>query len=150
MVLESINRLQYLCDTIPVLLAKIPETDFSHKRLPGKWSKKEILGHLIDSATNNHHRIVRGQFEHNPRIAYDNQVWNEGNHYLKMKGSQLIPFWVAYNRYLLEVIRHIGNEKMSNTVETGEEGEKNVMTIAAVIEDYVDHLEHHLRQLVDY
>lgn len=47
------------------------------KQLPSKWSKKEILGHLIDRVTNNHQRVVRGQFENNPEISYDQNKWNE-------------------------------------------------------------------------
>ena len=68
MITESIKRLQYLCEEIPVLLSIIPEQDFTHKSAPEKWSKKEILGHLIDSATNNHQRFIRAQFENVPSI----------------------------------------------------------------------------------
>lgn len=60
MIEKSIARLQFLCDTIPDLLTEIDELTFNEKILPEKWSKKEIIGHLIDSATNNHHRFVRG------------------------------------------------------------------------------------------
>lgn len=144
------KRLEFLCNTIPLLLTKIDEKDFSTRPAPNKWSKKEILGHLIDSATNNHHRIVRGQFEHKPRITYENHVWNEGNHYQEMTGSHVISFWTIYNKHLLEIIKRIPKEKMTNEVETGETGEKHIMTMAFVIEDYLDHLEHHLHQLVTY
>src|SRR5690606_10608830 len=120
------------------------------KPAPDKWSKKEILGHLIDSATNNHHRVVRGQFEHKPRITYDNHVWNAGNHYQALTSKHIISFWTAYNKHLLAVVKRIPTEKMMNEVETGEEGDKNTMTVAFVIEDYVDHLEYHLRQIVSY
>jgi hypothetical protein len=53
------------------LLNAIEEPAFSLKQSPARWSQKEIIGHLIDSATNNHHRFVRGQFEDSPVIAYD-------------------------------------------------------------------------------
>ena len=63
MIDNAIKRLEYLCDVIPQLLATIDAQSFSLKSNPDKWSKKEIIGHLIDSATNNHQRFVRGQFE---------------------------------------------------------------------------------------
>jgi hypothetical protein len=150
MIETVIKRLDFLCLTIPPLLEAIDEKDFSVSPAPGKWSKKEILGHLIASATNNHHRIVRGQQERRPRISYDNQVWNEGNHFQKMPGEQVISFWLAYNRHLLELIKHIPESKLINEVETGEEGDKNIVTLAFIIEDYLNHLEYHLHQLVDY
>lgn len=142
-----INRLDFLCNSIPPLLRQLSEGEFATKPAGNKWSKKEILGHLIDSATNNHHRLVRGQFEYRPRIAYDNHVWNKGNHYMEMKALQLISFWEVYNRHFVELIRYIPEEKLANEVETGEAGKNNIVTLAFIIEDYVAHLEHHLRQL---
>ena len=60
MTTNAIERLEYLCNTIPELLTSIDDKMFSEKVRQDKWSKKEILGHLIDSATNNHQRFVRG------------------------------------------------------------------------------------------
>lgn len=145
-----IKRLEFLCETIPTLLAKIDEKDFLAKPNAQKWSKKEILGHLIDSATNNHHRIVRGQFEYLPKITYLNEVWNPGNHYQKLAVEHLVSFWTVYNLHLIEIIKHIPEEKMLNEVITEEVGENANKTIAFIIEDYVLHLEHHLHQLVSY
>ncbi len=68
---QSIKRLQFLCEKIPPLLTELDEQTFSFKATSEKWSKKEIIGHLIDSATNNHQRFVRGQFEETPKIIYD-------------------------------------------------------------------------------
>lgn len=148
MIERSIQKLEFICKTVPALLRSIDEPSFSAKPAPEKWSKKQITGHLIDSATNNHHRIVKGQFETMPRVTYENHVWNNGNHYDELSSEQVISFWEAYNNFLLEVIKRIPEEKMANKVQTGEAGEKNIMTIAFVIEDYVDHLEYHLKQLV--
>eukprot|EP01133_Synstelium_polycarpum_P018585 gene18585-22237_t len=120
---------------------------FSIKTSPEKWSKKEIIGHLIDSATNNHHRFVRGQFEETPVITYDQNKWNENNYYQLIDGAQIISFWEAYNKQLLELIKHFPKEKLNNTIHTGG---KNNPTIGFLIDDYVQHLEHHLKQVVEY
>lgn len=71
MIQKSIERLAFLCETIPQLLFEIDDLTFSEELTSEKWSKKEILGHLIDSATNNHQRFVRCQFEDIPTITYD-------------------------------------------------------------------------------
>ncbi len=59
----SLIRLQHLIDTIPAKLLAITIEDFRHKPALGMWSKKEIIGHLINSATNNYHRFVSAQFK---------------------------------------------------------------------------------------
>ena len=67
----AIKRLEFLCVIIPPLLNEMGEPAFSLKPAANKWSPKEIIGHLIDSATNNHQRFVRVQFEDTPAIVYD-------------------------------------------------------------------------------
>jgi hypothetical protein len=157
MISSAIERMQALCDEIPALLLTIDEAAFSHKPAPGKWSKKEIIGHLIDSAANNHHRFVRGQFDDVPRITYDQDAWNAHNYYQQMDGRHVITFWEHYNRHLLEIIRHIPEHLLSRRVETGGESffvgdapPGPAPTIAFLIEDYVAHMEYHLRQIVNY
>lgn len=93
MIVFAIKRLEHLCDIIPQLLTEIDAQTFAVKPKLNKWSKKEIIGHLIDSATNNHQRFVRGQFEDVPKIVYDQNKWNEFNFYQKMDGQQIISFW---------------------------------------------------------
>lgn len=147
MIERSIQRLEYLCNTVPVLLAKIPDAEFSFKPHPQKWSKKEILGHLVDSASNNHQRFIRTQFEDNPSIFYDQDQWNKHSKYSNFDSSELILFWVTYNNYLTEIIKNIPEENLSKTCRVGEE---KTLTLELVIEDYVRHMEHHLKQLVSY
>lgn len=144
---SSINRLQYLCDTIPALLYAISDEDLSQPIAPGKWSRKQVIGHLIDSATNNHQRFVRGQFEDTPYISYDADNWVDHGYYQQMPGKQLINFWEAYNRQLLLLAMHIPAHLFSRTVNTGDELPH---TLQWIIEDYVVHLEHHLEEIVDY
>lgn len=144
----SIERLEQICETIPQKIQSLSEEDLSFKPSTEKWSKKEIIGHLIDSATNNHHRIVRGQYEELPKIAYDNQTWQSGNHYQDMSVEHLVTFWIAYNRYFLELIKLIPAEKLTRMVKTGEQGDNNLMNIEFLIKDYIDHMEHHLKQVI--
>jgi hypothetical protein len=144
---EFISRLQYLCEIIPPLLKEIPERDFSFKPSAIKWSKKEILGHLIDSATNNHQRFVRVQFEDVPLITYDQDNWNNHSHHGQVDSGHLIKFWQLYNQHLVELIKLISEKSLSRECNIGKE--KNV-TLQWLIEDYIRHLEHHLKQIVNY
>jgi hypothetical protein len=142
-----LKRLEYLCDTIPKLLTEIGEPAFSLKPTPNKWSKKEIIGHLIDSATNNHQRFVRGQFEETPTVVYDQNKWNEYNFHQQIDGQQIIDFWTIYNRQLIELVRHIPEENLKRECKTSD---NKSYTLDFLFNDYVQHLEHHLRQVVTY
>lgn len=146
-VINSLDRLQYLCNVIPSLLEKIPELEFSFKPTPTKWSKKEILGHLIDSATNNHQRFIRIQYENEPVIFYDQNHWNALSNYNMIDSAQLIMFWKSYNQHLLEIIKAIPEENLNKTG-IGKDGQK--FSLAFYVSDYVQHLEHHLTQIVGY
>ena len=147
MIKSSIQRLKYLCDVIPDLLHNIPENEFTQKSSPEKWSKKEILGHLIDSATNNHQRFVRVQFEDIPTIIYDQVNWNASSRYNNIESSHLIEFWKLYNRHLLEIIRQIPDDFLNRKCDIGKD---EPVTLHWLIDDYVRHIEHHLRQVVEY
>lgn len=125
---------------------KLDEGVFSIKPGTGKWSSKEIIGHLIDSAANNHQRFVRVQFEDNPAISYNQDNWNKYNFYQQISGTQIISFWAAYNRQLVELIRRIPTESLHRKCQVGDES----FTLEFLIQDYVVHMEHHLGQVVDY
>ncbi len=146
MTASSTDRLQYLIDTVPAKLSAFDEEGFSRKPAPGKWSKKEIIGHLIDSATNNHHRFIRAQFEDAPKITYQQNDWNAASRYNDMESRHVISFWHMYNQHLIEVVKRIPEADMQRGCNNG--GESNV-TLSWLIEDYVKHMEHHLGQIFD-
>ena len=147
MIQKTIERLQYLCNTIPVILTDMNEGEFSFKPSPDKWSKKEILGHLIDSATNNHHRFIRVQIEDIPLIRYDQNQWNRAGQYAQMDSKRLVSFWSVYNRHLTELLKLIPAETLSRTCNVGKE---EPVTLEWLINDYVRHLEHHLQQIIEH
>jgi DinB superfamily len=146
MIEQAIRRLNLIIDKVPSLLAQIGEEKMSMKPSPAKWSKKEIIGHLIDSATNNHHRFVRGQFEKNPEIFYDQNKWNTFGFYQEIDSNQIINFWKIYNIQLLEIIKRIPSDHLNNQIRIG----GDLLTLEYSIVDYVDHMEHHLRQIVEF
>lgn len=141
----AIERLEFLTSSIPQQLKAIDDRIFNHKASPEKWSKKEILGHLIDSATNNHQRFVRGQFEDSPVIGYNQDKWVEHVRYTDLDKGQLITFWTTYNQFLASVIKLIPTDQLNQTC-TMRNGTQ--LTLEFLIIDYVDHLEYHLKQII--
>jgi hypothetical protein len=78
---------------VPDKIKQVSAADFEHKPHPDKWSKKQILGHLIDSAANNHQRFIRIQYEDVPTVVYDQTQWNKLNHYQELDSRQAIMMW---------------------------------------------------------
>ena len=146
MIKTAIDRLEFLCKIVPELLSNIDDNSFNEKPNPEKWSIKEIIGHLIDIATNNHQRFVRGQFEEKPNIVYDQNNWNRYNFYQQIDKQQIIDFWTIYNKQILELIKKIPNENLQRECLVREKK----FTLEFLINDYVEHLEHHLKQVVSY
>ena len=144
--MNAVDRLENLCKTMPTLLHNISDAEFNYKPTPDKWSKKQILGHLIDSATNNHQRFIRSQFEYVPIISYDQNKWNVFNYYQQIKVGQLIIFWASYNLQLVALYKLIPSANLKNECNTGEQ---NNVTIEWLFNDYVSHLEHHLQKILE-
>ncbi len=147
MINTTIDRFTYLLDLVPALLHQIPMAELEEKKGANRWSKKEIIGHLIDSAANNHQRFIRSQYEHTPTIVYGQNQWNALNHYQSLEAGHVIALWTLYNRHLLEVIKRMPLEHLAKECNTGEE---KPFTLQFLIEDYVVHMEHHLQQIITY
>jgi hypothetical protein len=123
---------------------------------PGKWSAKEIIGHLIDSASNNHQRFVRAQFQDDLVFpGYDQNEWVRAQHYHHARWPELLALWRDFNLHLARVM-----ETTTADVRLKQRRRHNLHEIAFrpasadapatldfLMEDYVVHLRHHLRQI---
>jgi hypothetical protein len=129
----------------PRLLKLSPET-VGQKSNPEVWSKKEILGPLIDSAANNHQRFVRGAqnaaMEFPP---YKSIQWVEVQKYQDMNWLDLIELFAQYNLHLCRVLNNIPEAALNNLCNIGKE---SPVTVKFVIEDYLRHLKHHLEKIL--
>ncbi|WP_353719589.1 DinB family protein [Dyadobacter sp. 676] len=143
----AIDRLIWLCQHIPERIEAVPAAELESKPAPEKWSKKEILGHLIDSAANNHQRFIRIQAEHEPVIFYNQNDWVWLSRYNDIPVEQLIATWKNYNLLLSAVAGAITPENLARKG-VGRDGQPH--TLKWYFDDYVDHMEHHLRQIVTY
>ena len=113
---------------------------------PDGWSVREILGHLIDSACNNHRRFIIGQSPSTTAFdGYAQNDWVARNHYDRVPSRDLVALWTAYNRHLAHVIATTPDEAAARTA-LAPDGSAPV-TIRFLMEDYVRHLRHHLGQI---
>ncbi len=139
------DQLQATVEKVEPLLRALSDEMASVSIKEGGWSRKELLGHLIDSASNNHQRFVRlQQFEHIQLAGYEQDHWVRSQGYAESDWSLLIGLWASYNRHLAHVIRRIRPETLSHRCELSPGRE---MTLDYFVDDYMAHLEHHLRQM---
>ncbi len=131
---------------VPRRLVDISDADAERKPRAGAWSKKEILGHLIDSVSNNHQRFVRGQLVRRLDYpAYSQNEWVAAQDYATQSWPDLVNLWLLFNRHLLHVLRHLPEAAQSNEISIG--GQPAV-TLAKAAEDYLGHMNHHLAQIL--
>ena len=129
------------------LLRAIAESQASKRPARGKWSKKEILGHLIDSACNNQQKFVRmlGSSGHLEFVGYAQDSWVAVQHYQEAKWLDLVRLWQAYNLHLAHVIASADPARLGNTVTIDGAGP---FRLDFVMADYVEHLKHHLKAVL--
>ena len=124
---------------------RFSDADTVQPAISGGWSRKQILGHLIDSASNNHQRFVRALLQDELRWpGYDQTGCVRVQHYQEMAWSDLAGFWAAYNRMLAHILEGVPEEKQKTPCFIGGHP---MMTLEQLAADYIKHMEHHLAQL---
>lgn len=140
------TELHFITLTYAQHIAQLPEVDFSAKPFPTKWSKKEVLGHLIDSGENNLRRFICGQYETpTPKIKYNQDFWVAANHYQSTPSNDVIENWRLINLKICRVLQHMPTE---NYLKTCDFGDGKFLTLEWLAIDYVKHLKHHLNQII--
>jgi hypothetical protein len=141
---ETVERLNHWIGEVPSRIHALTEVDLTLKSRPDKWSKKEVLGHLCDSALNNLQRFIHVQYEEKPYrvLKYAQNQWVELMHYQNLPVQHILNLWVSLNKQIAEIISIIPEDKLHYLCDIGEE--ENV-TIEWIIQDYVVHMEHHLK-----
>ena len=139
-------------------LIKIGEEDAAKPRAEEHWSAKQVIGHLIDSAANNHARFVLAQLKDDLVFpGYDQDGWVKTNNYQEASWPHLVVLWRAYNLHLAHVMSSADKNKLKTqcTLHTLQEiafktvPKSEPVTLEYLMKDYVDHLNHHLAQIFD-
>ncbi len=142
---DAAQRLIEIVRSVHPRLESLAEEDAGKKPYEAKWSRKEILGHLIDSASNNHQRIVRMQEVPDlGSFRYTQDHWVKSQQYQTESWADLVELWYWYNVHLAKIMNHIAPAAMDHVCDVGYPKQ---VTLRYLLDDYVDHLEHHLGQI---
>jgi len=154
---DWLNDFRQTIDSASEKLTQLEEIESERPRAEDHWSSKQIIGHLIDSAANNHARFVAGQLKNDLVFAgYDQDGWVRTNHYQERAWSDLVQLWRSYNLHLHHLMTHADQAKLSTpcTLHTLQEiafktvPKAEPVTLEYLMKDYVDHLKHHLAQIL--
>ncbi|WP_080055248.1 DinB family protein [Spirosoma aerolatum] len=147
--MHTLDRLRRHINDVPPLLRALPEQELSW-HLPGKWSRKQVLGHLIDSAINNLKRFTDAQFANGP---YPIQSYNQdklvsANGYQDLPLSHLLTLWSSLNIQICYVIEAMSTTTLSSPIQLPATTQAGDKTLQWLFDDYVLHMEHHLKTLI--
>ena len=140
----------------PVLLA-MSDARTARRPAPGKWSPREIVGHLIDSAGNNHQRFVRAAMQEDLIFpGYEQDRWVELQDYQEAPWRELVTLWATFNRHLARVMAAVPEDvrarprQRHNLYQIASRGvpASEPATLDYFMSDYVFHLEHHVAQIL--
>jgi hypothetical protein len=147
---KTIQELRQISIDYAGKISSIPDTEFAAKPIPHKWSKKEVLGHLIDSGQNNLRRFICGQQASTPpHIVYDQNFWVEANNYAHASKEDIILLWRLINDRICSILAAMPEPNYLKMCETGNEP-SDVHSLEWIAEDYVKHMKHHLNQIIPH
>ena len=142
---SAINKLTETIHDVQQL--KNQDLDWAYKASPEKWSKKEVIGHLIDSAQINLQRFVRCTYEENFRLTYDQVEWVMAARYQEADIDQLIDLWASLNLQIARVLTNYPPDRVGARCDNSKQ-EPNLQTVEWLAADYVDHMLHHLKDIL--
>src|SRR2546423_6414089 len=154
---EFLNAFHQTIELGAARLLEIPEKQSAIPRSEDKWSPKEIIGHLIDSASNNHQRFVRAQFTDELIFAgYEQEGWVRVQNYQGEGWTELVQLWKLYNQHIIHLVSLIPEEtrtKLRNKhnlhqIASDTISENEPVTLDFFIRDYLDHMKKHLEQIL--
>jgi hypothetical protein len=134
----------------------VSEERTTTRTAPDAWCAREVIGHLIDSACNNHRRFIINQDADRLVVdPYQQDVWVARQRYADTPAAELVPMWVAYNRHIAHVIEAMPDEVLNRG--RGPMGHfsfpysgmpaSDIVTLRHLVEDYVGHIHHHFNQI---
>jgi hypothetical protein len=134
------------CAEIRATLFAFPAAEANKPYRPGGWTRKQVLGHLLDSAANNHQRFVRAALDgHYSGPSYQQEGWAEIHGYAELPWETLLELWHGAHGLLERLVARIPEERFGAMCVVGEGAP---VTLQFLIEDYIAHQRHHLGQIL--
>jgi len=152
------KELNLILESAEKKLRSISDEQSARKSSPGKWSSKEVLGHLVDSSINNMIRFVNGQFKDDLVFSgYDQNKWVESQNYQNAEWDFLINLWKMNNQQIVRLVGSIKNDTLKKStmnhnydqIAWRELSKAETATLEYLIEDYIGHMKHHLGQIFE-
>lgn len=152
----SAEELRATVERVTPRLLAMSDADSGRRPAPNKWSPREVIGHLIDSASNNHQRFVRAQFQDDLMFTgYDQDAWVRTQKYQDEPWRDLVTLWRTFNLHIAHVIESVPADVRTRTHTRHNFDALAWAPVAAgapttldyFMSDYVGHLKHHLRQI---
>ncbi|RLQ94591.1 DinB family protein [Falsibacillus albus] len=144
---KVVERLNHWINVLPDVFSTMSEREISTRPSPTKWSKKEIVGHLCDSAVNNMARFINIQYAEQVYAiqTYDQEQWVAIQHYHDRPLEEIFTLFQSLNKQIAAIIENVPTEKLSNLCDIGNNEQR---TLEWLIRDYLDHMEHHIRNQI--
>lgn len=146
MTLTAIPCLEVLLQEVPQAFQSLTHAETVEPPAAGKWSRLQIMGHLCDSALNNHVRFIQVLKEPQPlQIApYDQSHWVTVQRYNETPAEEVLMLWLTLNRAVLRVISRLKRSQLALHCKLPN---GDIVTLQWLIEDYLQHMVHHLKQI---
>ncbi|MEI9958159.1 MAG: DinB family protein [Ferruginibacter sp.] len=141
------TQLEQIINDYSAKFFALAENELSFKPAAEKWSKKEIIGHLIDSAQNNIHRFVVTQYQTDPHVVYAQNDWVNVQGYADYNSKDLIILWQLLNKHIVVILNKMPAEHYMLQCNTGKDNDE-FHTLEFLANDYITHHLHHLKQIV--
>lgn len=141
---EAVKRLRQAIDDF--FNQNLDAINWDKKPAIDKWSKKQIIGHLIDSAQVNLQRFVRCTYEANFKLIYQQEQWVKVQRYQETDVEDLLILWKLLNKQIIRLLEQYPEGRIDVQCDTGR-NESSLHTVSWLALDYVEHLNHHLKQI---
>lgn len=141
----TIEHLEKIIRIYSRRLEALTDESYDWRSAPEKWSKKEILGHLVDSAQNNIRRFIVAQYEDTPTILYAQDEWVTRSGYRHYPVRSLVMLWSLLNNHIVKILSNMSPESAQRKCAMG----GTPQPLEWVAADYCNHLLHHLHQILD-
>ncbi len=139
-----IQQLSAMIGTYAPLLQQPELWNQPYTNMPGKWDRRQVLGHLVDSAQTNIRRFVVAQYEDTPHIVYQQEQWVALSGYTDYNTTDLVQLWILLNKHMLHILRQFSPGMGKRLCRT-----ESMASVDQLVPDYILHCRHHLHQVLE-